>query len=114
MHELYLAESILNIIQEYALKHSCRKINTVLLSCGGLSCIEPKALQFAFEAQAKGTLAEDAVLEFKIQPAVIHCFSCQNDLEVNSFTGICPDCGNLEVILSSGSEELKILEIDVD
>lgn len=114
MHELYLAESILNIVQEYAAKHCCKKVNAVLLSCGSLSCIEPKALQFAFEMQAKGTIAENAVLEFKILLAAIHCFSCQKDIVVNSFTGACPNCGNWELNLSAGTEELKILEIDVD
>jgi hydrogenase nickel incorporation protein HypA/HybF len=114
MHELYLAESILNIIQDYAKRDNFKKVNNVLLSYGRFSCIEPSALQFAFEVQAKGTEADGAELKFKVMPAVIHCFSCQKDLEIKTHTGICPGCGGEQVILTAGTEELQILEMDVD
>jgi hydrogenase nickel incorporation protein HypA/HybF len=114
MHELYLAESILNIVGEYAARDGFKKVNNVELSYGRFSGIEPVALQFAFDVQAKGTAAEGAALEFKIMPAVIHCFSCQKDLEIQTHTGLCPGCGGEEIILAAGTEELQILEMDVD
>jgi hydrogenase nickel incorporation protein HypA/HybF len=114
MHELYLAESIINIIQDYAACDGFKKVNSISLSYGRLSCIEPKSLQFGFDVQAKGTPAEGATLEFQILPAMIHCFSCEKDLEVKAHTGVCPSCGGNEVILTAGTEELQILELDVD
>lgn len=114
MHELYLAESIINIISDYAARDGFKKVNTVFLSHGRLSCIESKTLQFAFDVQAKDTPAEGAALEFKILPAAIHCFSCEKDLEVKTHTGVCPSCGGYEVVLIAGTEELQILELDVD
>ncbi|HNZ65518.1 MAG TPA: hydrogenase maturation nickel metallochaperone HypA [Smithella sp.] len=114
MHELYLAESILNILDDYAARDGFKKVNNVSLSYGRLSCIEAKTLQFAFDVQAKGTRAEGAVLEFKILPAMIHCFSCEKDLEVEAHTGVCPSCGGNDIVLAAGTEELQILELDVD
>jgi len=114
MHELYLAQSILNIVQEYAARQNFSKVNSILLSFGRLSCIESKSLQFAFEVQAKNTSAENASLEFQILPAVIHCFFCAKDLEVEIYSAVCPKCGGEEVILTGGTEELRILEMDVD
>ncbi|MGA2782271.1 MAG: hydrogenase maturation nickel metallochaperone HypA [Smithella sp.] len=114
MHELYLAESILNIVQEYATRQNFSNVNSISLSFGRLSCIEPKSLQFAFEVQAKNTSAENASLDFQLLPAVIHCFSCEKDLEVETYSAICPKCGGEEVILTGGTEELRILEMDVD
>ena len=114
MHELYLAESILNIIQDYAKRDGFEKVNSVVLSYGRFSCIEPKALQFAFDVQSKGTQADGAALEFKIMPAIIHCFSCQKDLEIKTHAGFCPGCGGENVLLTAGTEELQILEMDVD
>jgi len=114
MHELYLAESILNIVQDYAVKQHFSKVNSISLSFGRLSCIESKSLQFAFDVQAKDTLAENAELHFKIIPPVIHCFSCDKDLEVETYSAVCPNCGGEEVILTVGTEELQILEMDVD
>lgn len=114
MHELYLAESIINIVSDYATRDGFKKVNSILLSYGSLSCIESKTLTFAFDVQAKNTPAEGASLDFKILPAVIHCFSCEKDLEVEAHTGICPSCGGGDVALTAGTEELQILELDVD
>jgi hydrogenase nickel incorporation protein HypA/HybF len=114
MHELYLAQSILDIVQDYAAKQHFKKVNSISLSFGRMSCIEPKSLQFAFEVQAKDTTAEKASLDFKILPAFIHCFSCEKDLEVEIYSAICPTCGGQEVLLTGGTEELQILEMDVD
>ncbi len=114
MHELYLAQSILDIVQDYAAKQHFKKVNSISLSFGRMSCIEPKSLQFAFEVQAKNTIAENASLDFQILPAIIHCFSCEKDLEVETYSAICPKCGGEEVILTGGTEELRILEMDVD
>jgi hydrogenase nickel incorporation protein HypA/HybF len=114
MHELYLAESIINIIKDYAVREGFQKVNSVLLSYGCLSCIEPNSLQFGFDVQARGTPAEGAKLEFQVLPAMIHCFSCKKDLVVKTHTGICPECNGDEVILNAGTEELQILELDVE
>jgi len=114
MHELYLAQSILDIVQDYAAKQHFKKVNSISLSFGRMSCIEPKSLQFAFEVQSKDTLAEKALLEFKILPAVIHCLSCEKDLDVDAYSAVCPACWGEEVILTGGTEELQILEMDVD
>ena len=114
MHELYLAESILNIVQDYAARDGFKKVNSVALSYGRFSCVEPKALQFAFDVQARGTCADGATLAFQVLPAVIHCFSCQKDLEIQTHTGICPGCGGEAVMLTAGTEDLQLLEMDVD
>jgi hydrogenase nickel incorporation protein HypA/HybF len=114
MHELYLAESILNILQDYATRDGFKKVNSISLSYGRLSCIESKTLQFAFDVQAKGTRAEGATLEFQILPAMIHCFSCEKDLEIKNHAVVCPSCGGYDVVLTAGTEELQIIELDVD
>ncbi|MGV8059832.1 MAG: hydrogenase maturation nickel metallochaperone HypA [Smithellaceae bacterium] len=114
MHELYLAESILKIVREYAAKQQFKRVNSILLSFGRLSCIEQKSLQFAFEVQASETPFRDTVLRFKILPSIIHCFSCGKDLELHTYEGTCPECKSEEVMLVGGTEELKILEMDVD
>lgn len=114
MHELSLTQSILNIIEDYAQKHRFKKVNAVKLSFGQLSCIEPKSLEFAFEVQSVGTKAQGASLEFDILPVVIYCISCGKEIEVNTYTAVCPQCNGAEVVLAGGTQKLKIVEIDVD
>ena len=77
MHELYLAQSILNIVQEYAAKHQFNKVNSISLSFGRLSCIESKSLQFAFEVQAKDTLLKMPLWTFKLYRPLSIAFPVQ-------------------------------------
>lgn len=114
MHELSLISSLLDIVEEHAVKHHFTKVNVLKLSFGRLSCIEPRALEFAFAVQSKGTRAEGATLEFDIHPAVISCLSCEEDFSIPSFPAVCPACGGSDCVLKGGSEELRLIEMDVD
>jgi hydrogenase nickel incorporation protein HypA/HybF len=114
MHELSLVESILQIVEEYAAKDGFARVKALRLTCGKLSRVVPQALSFAFEVQSKGTRAEGAALELEILPAVIHCLACEKDVEIDHFEAQCPECQGFEVLLVGGTEELKLLELDVD
>ena len=114
MHELSLTRSLLDIVEDYASKHRFQRVNSMKLSFGRLSCLDPQALKFAFEVQSAGTRAEGAGLNFEIIPARITCLTCNREVEVTSWTTTCPLCRGEEVLLTGGTEELKFLEMDVD
>jgi hydrogenase nickel incorporation protein HypA/HybF len=114
MHELSLVESILRIVEEYAAKDGFRRVNALRLTCGKLSSVDPMSLRFAFEVQSKGTSAEGAALELDVQPAMIRCLTCEKDINIDRFEAQCPVCKGFEVLLVGGTEELKLLELDVD
>lgn len=114
MHELSLVESILQIVDEYASKEGFARVTALRLSCGKLSCVVPQALSFAFEVQSKGTRAEGAALDLQVLPAAIHCLACGKDVEVDRFEAQCPECRGHEVFLVKGTEELKLIELDVE
>ena len=114
MHELSLTLSLLDIVEDYALKHRFGRVKALKLSFGRLSCLDPQALKFAFEVQSAGTRAEGAGLNFEIIPARITCLTCNREVEVASWTTTCPLCRGEEVLLTGGTEELKFLEMDVD
>lgn len=115
MHEISLTRSVIDIVEEYARREGFRKVNTLKLSLGRLSCLDPGTLEFAFSIQAAGTIAEGARLEFDIRPARIACGSCGDESICNGpFEARCPRCGSEGVLLTGGTEELKLLELDVD
>jgi hydrogenase nickel incorporation protein HypA/HybF len=62
MHEVSIAQSILNIIKETAEKSGAKKIIGVKLKIGEFSCINFSSLQFAFSLISQGTPAEGAKL----------------------------------------------------
>jgi hydrogenase nickel incorporation protein HypA/HybF len=114
MHELSLVISILDIVKTQAAEHGFKRVNSLKLSMGHLYCVEPKALEFAFDIQSKGTVAEGAVLEFERMRVSLYCFSCKREVKLISFESLCPVCGTEDVVLVGGTEELKLVELDVD
>ena len=114
MHEMSLTRSILDIVEEYELRFQFQQVNSLKLSFGRLACISPGALEFAFEVQSKGTKAQGASLEFDIRPIIIYCFTCSKEIEADSYAAACPCCKGARVVLRGGTEELKLIEMDVD
>ena len=115
MHELSLAQSLLEIALDYADRNDAIRIERLVLSFGRMSCIEPSALETAFAVMAHGTRAEGAQLRFEIIPVVVSCLSCEREYAVD-YQGIlsCPSCGDLSVLLTGGTEDLTLIEMEVE
>jgi len=113
MHELALAESVLQILEEQAAVKGYTRVKTVHLEVGGLSCVEPEALRFQFEAVTRGSLAEGARLAINRVPGEGWCLPCARSVAVASFLAPCPRCGRYEVQVTGG-EELQIKELEVE
>ncbi len=114
MHELSLINGLLEIVLTYEGTHGFGHVNTLKLSFGRFSCIDPGALRFAFEVQSKGTKAEGAALEFDIRPVVLYCLNCEREMIVERYPVPCPECRGENVIMTGGTESLQLLEMDVD
>jgi hydrogenase nickel incorporation protein HypA/HybF len=115
MHELSLVQSMLTIVEQYAGSEKFSQVRSLKLSFGRLSCLDQKSLEFAFSVQSVDTIAEGATLDFEILPARIYCFSCEEDIILPGILeGHCPRCNGQDIILSGGTDELKLLEMDVD
>ena len=114
MHELSLARSIIDIIEEYATRHDFKRVNIIALTCGRLSCVEHSCLEFAFKLQARDTPADGAALNLRLLPVVIYCVSCKQQFEVDLYPSLCPQCEHGDIVLRGGTEELKVVELDVD
>lgn len=113
MHEISVAQSIIEIAEANARKHNCRRIQIIKIRLGEFTTIVPEALEFAFEVARRETLAEDATLEIESIPMVTRCALCGtvND-PVREIRLLCPHCG-LPLEIVSG-EELQVEYIEVD
>ena len=109
-----LTQSILDIIEEHAGRHGFAKVNSIRLSFGKRSSIEPEALKFAFEVLSEGTRAQGARMIFDILPVSIYCMHCEQAHELSDYASQCPRCGSSDIMLKGGTEELKLIEMDVD
>jgi len=115
MHELSLVHSLLELIAGQAAEHGFSQVNLVKLSCGRLSGVEPRALEFAFTNTTPGTLCAGARLELDILPLRLYCFDCEKEvLSPTADPTVCPACGGNQVTVCGGLEELRLEELDVD
>ncbi|MDD2742151.1 MAG: hydrogenase maturation nickel metallochaperone HypA, partial [Rhodocyclaceae bacterium] len=63
MHEMSLAEGILQLVEDTARREQAKTVKTIVLEIGRLSAVEPEALKFCFAAVTRGSIAQDATLE---------------------------------------------------
>lgn len=112
MHEMSLAEGVLQLVEEAARREHAVQVRTVVLAIGRLSSVEPEALRFCFEAVTRGSLAEGAVLEIIDVPGGGRCMDCAADVTMQSLYDACPNCAGYRLQATSGTE-MRVREIEI-
>lgn len=112
MHEMSIAESLMELIAEGARKESFRRVRRIRVQLGVLGHVEPEALLFCFDAAAKGRIGEGAVLEVETVPGVGRCPACGLSVEIAQRYDLCPVCGS-HVEMTAG-DELRLMELEVE
>lgn len=114
MHEMSLAEGVLQIIEDAARNpQGFARVKTVVLEIGQLSSVEPEAMRFCFDAVTRGSLAEGAKLEIIATPGQGLCLSCQKTVPLAEVYDPCPECGGYPVQPTAGTE-MRVRELEVD
>lgn len=111
MHEVSICEHLLALARQEAGRHGVKKIVRLRVEIGRLSCLEPEALRFAFEALAPGTIAEAADLQIDRPPVQATCEDCEAVVELNSRLAPCPSCGGTRLALHNG-DEMRLIEME--
>ena len=78
MHEMSLAESVREIVDETARANGARRVAAVRLEIGKLAQVEIDAMRFAFEVVKRGSLAEAARLEIVETDGSAWCMRCSD------------------------------------
>lgn len=104
MHEMSLMASIFEILKKHLPDETQSKVTKVSLVVGKLTNAVPDALQMAFEAFAKDTVFEGAVLEIQVIPIKVRCLDCQQESELEQPIFLCPSCNSPVVEVLSGRE----------
>jgi hydrogenase nickel incorporation protein HypA/HybF len=113
MHELGIAQSLLEIVEQEARPYEGARVLRIQLRIGTLSTVVPDALRFAFDAITRGGMAEGAALEIEEVPLSIRCHACAEAFIVEDPFMVCPRCGAADVEMVSGRElEIRSMEIE--
>ncbi|MBU0733396.1 MAG: hydrogenase maturation nickel metallochaperone HypA, partial [Proteobacteria bacterium] len=113
MHEMSIAQSLLDIIKEEMRKHNARLVRSVRLNIGQLSAIVPESLSFCFNVMTSGTELEGAKLIMEIIPLRGTCKECRREFEIKNYAFECPFCSSSQIDTIAG-QELSIVEMEVD
>jgi hydrogenase nickel incorporation protein HypA/HybF len=113
MHEMSLAEGVIQLIEDSARQNGFTRVKTVWLELGRFAGVEPEAMRFCFEAVARGSIADGAVLEIIESSGVGVCTECGRSSEVVERFQPCPYCGGFGVSVTGG-DVMRVKELEVE
>jgi hydrogenase nickel incorporation protein HypA/HybF len=140
LHETSIALSILSAVEDvYKQTPGARRVTAIRIRVGMLSLIDIEALKFALKVASRGTPAENARIEVKIETPRFRCRKCGYEWELSrekleeiteeyglaSVMHIypdvileymkCPRCGSTDIeILEGRGVILESIELDVE
>lgn len=112
MHEMSLAEGMLQLVEDGARRNKAAGVKAVRLEIGELAQVEIDALRFCFDAVTRGSLAEGARLEILQRPGAAWCLPCAERVPLPRRGDPCPRCGSHQLQVVQG-EEMRVTEIEV-
>ncbi len=112
MHEMALAEGVLELVEEAARTHGATRVASVCLELGALSHVEVEALRFCFDAVTRGGPAAGARLDVVTTPGEGWCMPCGARVPVAALGESCPNCGSYQLEITAGAE-MRLREIEI-
>jgi hydrogenase nickel incorporation protein HypA/HybF len=112
MHELSLAQSIVEILRQHVPAEQESSVTGVKVRVGALSGVVPESLEFCFGVVTQGTPLGSARLEIERVPAVCACRACGHLFDVEGVAFVCPTCGGGDVRVTSG-QELQVVHLEL-
>ncbi len=113
MHEMSLAEGVLQIMEDSAREQDFRRVKTVWLEIGRLSGVEVEAMRFCFDVVTRDSIADGAALQIIETPGQAWCMQCSDTVEVQALYDACPRCGSHQLQVTGGNE-MRVKELDVE
>jgi hydrogenase nickel incorporation protein HypA/HybF len=103
MHELGIAQDILNKALDTAHKEGAQKVTRVHVKVGEHTAVDVADFRFCFDALKAGTIASEAELAVETAPPA-ECRVCKTSFSPEADPSACPACGSSEVEIMTGRE----------
>jgi hydrogenase nickel incorporation protein HypA/HybF len=113
MHEVGIANSILEATRSEMALHTTARPRRVTVRIGELTAVDPDALQFCFDALTRDTEFATLVLKIEVCPRKHRCVACGAEFIVAGYDFCCSRCGEEKTQFISGDQlELASLEVE--
>ena len=113
MHESSLARQLLAAVLKSLEQTPAVSVHRVRGWLAETEALDASAIDFHFAAFAKGTAAEGAQLQLRLEHTEAQCSKCGQVYKPEHHLTLCPKCGALEATLL-GRTGLGIESIDVE
>jgi hydrogenase nickel incorporation protein HypA/HybF len=114
MHELAIAESIVEGVTRHAQECRAQRVTSVRVQIGEASGIVSDSLAFSFELIATmEPLLSGAKLVIERVPHRARCRHCNKEFDVIHFIAQCPTCETWGADIISGTE-LRVLDMEIE
>ena len=113
MHEMSLAESVREIVDETARASGAKRVVAVRLEIGRLAQVEIEAMRFAFEVVQRGSMASTARLEIVEVDGSAWCMRCSEPVTITRRGDACPCCGSYQLQVTGG-DRMRVLDIEIE
>ncbi len=112
MHEVALCNALVELIRDQQRQRGFHRATRVIVEVGVLGHVDPHALEFAFELEARDSPAAAAVLEIREIAGQAWCMDCSQRVTIGRRGDACPRCGGFGMIVEQG-DELLLKELEV-
>lgn len=113
MHEMSLAESVREIVEDTARANGARRVSVVRLEIGALSQVEVEAMRFAFQVVQRGSVAEGARLEIVETEGTAWCLNCSQPAVIQRRGDPCPHCQSHQLQVTGG-DRMRVMDIEIE
>ena len=112
MHEASLAGGVLQLVEDSAVREGFSRILSLRLEVGQLAGVDVRALRFALESLAPGTLLDGAQVDIEEPPGQAWCVGCGQTVAMAQRGDACPHCGGYR-LQPTGGMALRVIDMQV-
>jgi hydrogenase nickel incorporation protein HypA/HybF len=112
MHELSLAQSIVEIVRQNVPIDQRTCVKSVKLRVGDLAGVVADSLEFCFSAITAESELSDTTLQIERVPFTLLCKNCNSTFASEFGVVLCPTCGNTNTQVVCGTE-MHVVEIEL-
>ena len=112
MHEMAIAEGIVDVVLGVAKENGGGSVLEVGLKIGDMTGVETEALRTAFHILTRNSILEDAVLNIERKPLVVRCDGCNEERKQEIYNFFCKKCGGVLKLVSG--RELEVAYINME
>jgi len=113
VHELSIAQSLLDIVIDEAARHGVQSLKRVGVKVGAFSAVVPDSLRFCWDLIIEDTPAAGSELAIEEVPLRGRCHACGARIDMSDPVFECPECGSADMELTQG-QELMVAYIETE